>query len=178
MLVKPRPKSDPRRRPLTAHEVDVIVRHIRQDRPLWLAYLLLGWLAIRPGEIRDMKVGQIDLRRGVVTFPASQSKNRRNSVVTIPAGLLDEFRAFDLGKHPESYFLFGSARGRHNADFMPGPNQIGVNSLSTKFRSIIMRLKKQGALQDITGLQFYSLKDTLAIYLLDHGVHETLGRCK
>lgn len=168
--IKPRPKTDPVRRPLTDQEAAVIVAHIRKDRALWLAYLLLGWLAIRPGEIRDLKVGQLDLRRGVVTFPGSQSKNRRNSVVTIPADLIPEFEVFNLNKYPPTYFLFGGAKGRHNSDFLPGPVQIGVNSLSTKFRTLIRRLKKAGALQDITGLQFYSLKDTLAVYLLDNGV--------
>lgn len=168
--IKPRPKTDPVRRPLTDQEAAVIVAHIRKDRALWLAYLLLGWLAIRPGEIRDLKVGQLDLRRGVVTFPGSQSKNRRNSVVTIPADLISEFEAFELEKYPPAYYLFGGAKGRHNSEFLPGPVQIGVNSLSTKFRTLIRRLKKAGALQDITGLQFYSLKDTLAVYLLDNGV--------
>jgi len=169
--IPPRPKSDPIRRPLAPHEVEVIVRQLREDRAIWLAYLLLGWLAIRPGEMRDLKVGQIDLRRGVVMFPPAQSKNRRNSVVTIPESLLSEFQAFELEKYPAGYYLFGGGKGRHNSDFLPGPVQIGVNSLSTKFRSIVRRLKRVGALQDIVGLQFYSLKDTLAIYLLDHGVH-------
>lgn len=168
--MKNRPKTDPVRRPLTDQEAAVIVSHIRKDRALWLAYLLLGWLAIRPGEIRDLKVGQLDLRRGVVTFPGSQSKNRRNSVVTIPADLISEFEAFELENYPPAYYLFGGAKGRHNSEFLPGPVQIGVNSLSTKFRTLIRRLKKAGALQDITGLQFYSLKDTLAVYLLDNGV--------
>lgn len=168
--IKPKPKTDPIRRPLTNYEVEVIVAHIRQDRALWLAYLLLGWLAIRPGEIRDLRVSQIDLGRGVVTFPGSQSKNRRNSLITIPADLLPEFEAYNLGQYPPDYFLFGAARGRHNADFLPGPVRIGINSLSQKFRTLIRRLKKAGALNDITGLQFYSLKDTLALYLLDNGI--------
>lgn len=169
--IKPRPKTDPIRRPLSEQEVQILVRHIREDRALWLAYLLLGWLAIRPGEMRDLRVGQVDLKRGVVTFPGSQSKNRRNSVVTIPAGLLPEFEAFELDKYPARHYLFGAGKGKHNTHLQPGAAQIGVNSLSHKFRTLVRDLHKRGVLQDITGLQLYSLKDTLAIYLIDHGVH-------
>lgn len=60
--IKPRPKSDPIRRPLTADEVEVLVQYLRRDRALWLAYLLLGWLAIRPGEIRELRVGSARVR--------------------------------------------------------------------------------------------------------------------
>ena len=42
--------------------------------------------------------------------------------------------------------------------------------LSGKFKTGLKRLKKEGKLSDITGLQFYSLKDSLAIHLLDNGV--------
>lgn len=131
---------------------------------------MLCYLAIRPGEIRDLRVGSIDLKRGVVRFPSSDSKNNRNSVVTIPAQLIPMLVALKLEEYPDTHYLFGRAKGRHNVDMLPRSEQIGVNTLSQRFRTMLQHLKKTGKLSDITGLQFYSLKDTLAIYLLDSGV--------
>lgn len=166
-----RVEGDPLRRPLAERERVVVAEYIRvHDRPLWLAYLLLGHLAIRPGEIRDLRVGNIDLLRGMVVFPGEQSKNRRASVVTIPEKLIPELQAFGLDKYPERYYVLGKAVGRHNCQFTPGPERIGVNTLASRFREVVRHLYKEGKIQDPRGLSLYSLKDTLAIRLLDAGV--------
>lgn len=169
--VPERVACDPIRRPLSQQEKEVIWNYIQQhDRPLTLAFMLLCYLAIRPGEIRDLRVGAIDLRRGVVRFPGRDSKNNKDSTVTIPAPLLPFFQALQLDQYPPSYFLLGRAKGRHNLHMLPQPERIGVNSLSHKFREVVRLLHRKGVLADIQGIQFYSLKDTLAIYLLDNGV--------
>lgn len=166
-----RVEGDPLRRPLARHEKEVLQKYIRtHDRPLWLAWILLGYLAIRPGEIRDLRVGNIDLRRGVIVFPGEQSKNRRASVVTIPEKIVPELAAFGLDKYSERYYVFGKAVGRHNCQFTPGPERIGGNTLGNRFRQVLLHLHREGKIQDIRGLSLYSLKDTLAIWLLDSGV--------
>lgn len=170
-MVKDRPAADTIRRPLSQDEKQIVAAHIfKYDKPLKLAFILLCYLAIRPGEMRDLRVGAIDLKRGVVRFPASDSKNNRNSVVTIPGPIIPILAELQLEQYPSSYYLFGKAKGRHNVTMLPRPEQIGVNTLSQRFRTLLHLLKKEGKLNDITGLQFYSLKDTLAIYLLDSGV--------
>jgi integrase len=172
--VKNRPKTETRRRPMSEEEKQIVYRHVLGDRALSLAWLLLGYLAIRPKEMRNLKCGAIDLKRGVVRFPAKESKNRRHSVVTIPAGILPALASFELEKQPASYYVFGNDEGRGvgkaNRDLLPGPKRIGVNTLGNKFRTLLRELKREGKLHDITGLSLYSLKDTLAIYLLDQGV--------
>jgi integrase len=166
-----RVEGDPLRRPLAERERLVVAEYIRKhDRPLWLAYLLLGHLAIRPGEIRDLRVGNVDFRRGLVVFPGEQSKNRRTSVVTIPEKLLPELQSFGLDNYPERYYVFGKAQGRHNCQFTPGSERIGANTLSNRFRQVIKHLYREGKIHDPRGLSLYSLKDTLAIRLLDAGV--------
>jgi len=169
--IQDRPVADPMRRPFSQKEQQVVARYLMQhDRPLWLVYLLLGYLAIRPGEIRDLRIRNIDLKKGIVVFSGDQSKNRRNSVVTIPAQIIPHLAAFNLEQYPENYFIFGRAKGRHNRDFLPGPEKVGVNTLSNRFRQVLLRLHREGALQYIKGLSLYSLKDTLALYLLENGV--------
>ena len=68
------------------------------------------------------------------------------------------------------YYLFGKAKGKHNRDLLPMPERVGRNTLSWRFRQAVRTLHRSGALPDIRGIEFYSLKDTLAIYLLDNGV--------
>lgn len=163
-----RPKVDPVRRPMSKREEAIIADMVRQDRALCLAWILLRYLGIRPGEMRDLRCGALDLERGFVVFPGDKSKNNRNSVVTIPDEILPALRAFELHKSPDAYYIFGGGVGNRNQ--LPGPGRIGVNTLSGKFKTGLKRLKKEGKLSDITGLQFYSLKDSLAIHLLDNGV--------
>jgi integrase len=169
--VPERPAGDPLRRPLSPEEKAIVARHIFQnDKALALAFLLLGYLAVRPGEIRGLRVGAIDLKRGVVRFPGADSKNNRDSVVTIPSELIPHFERLKLDQYPQSYYLFGRAKGRYNVQLEPRPERIGVNTLSARFRTIVRTLHQQGQLHNIKGIQFYSLKDSLAIYLLDMGV--------
>lgn len=169
--VKDRPKVDPIRRSLTDVEKKALYRYaFENDLPLALAMMLLGFLAIRPGEMRDLRVSSVDLERGVIRFPADFSKNNRNSVVTIPEEVIPVLRSFNLDKYPGSYYLFGKAKGRHNSHLLPRPERCGKNTLSGRFRVAVRALARQGVIQDTRGVQLYSLKDTLAIFLLDQGV--------
>lgn len=169
--VEERPESDPIRRPLSEDEKKIVANAIfQEDKALTLAFVLLGYMAIRPGEIRDLRVGAIDLKRGVVCFSGEFSKNRHRAYVTIPDEAMPYLKSLGLEKYPARYYLFGQAKGRHNKDFSPGSERIGENTLSGRFRELIRRLHREGALQDIKGIQFYSLKDTLATYLIDSGV--------
>lgn len=169
--VQDRVEGDPLRRPFSEKERKVVAAYLKKhDRPLWLVYLLLGYLAIRPGEIRDLRIHNLDLKRGMVIFPGEQSKNRRNSVVTIPDDIIPELQSYHLDSYPEQYYVFGKAQGRHNCEFRPGPERVGVNTLSGRFRQVLRTLHLEGQLQNIRGLSLYSLKDSLAIYLLEQGV--------
>jgi integrase len=169
--IKNRPAADPIRRSLSESEYSTIMGYFAEhDRTMLLACVLLGTLAIRPGELRDLRCGAFDFERGVVRFGAATSKNNRNSVITIPDDLVELLRSYNLHKQPDSYFVFGRAKGRHNCTLAPADKPIGLNTLYNRFKVAIEQLKAAGQLGDITGIQFYSLKDSLAIYLLDSGV--------
>ena len=72
-----KPAGDPVRRPLTEDEKAVVLAEVMKDPCLSLAFILLGYLGIRPGEIRDLKIQHIDFDRGVIRFPGTQSKNNK-----------------------------------------------------------------------------------------------------
>ena len=166
--VKYRPEQDTIRRPLSEAEEHVIMQAIREDRALYFAYLVQRYLGVRPGEIRNLRVGYFRLDQGMLVFPGRDSKNNRNGTVTIPDQLIPLLRSFGLEKANKTYYCLGSKKGR--VDGLFGPQKIGANTLSEKFRVVVRRLHKSGLLPDITGIQFYSLKDTLAVYMLDNNV--------
>lgn len=166
-----RPEGAPIRRPMSEREFNIYIEYVAaNDRALYLCSILLGFLAIRPGEERDLRVGAIDLDSGLVRFPGSDSKNRADSTVTIPTDILQVLESFGLRKYPEGYYIFGRGKGRHNKHLLPGPERVGENTLSERFRVALGRLKKAGKIHNTKGLQLYSLKDTLALYLLNNGV--------
>ena len=166
--VKYRPEQDTIRRPLSEAEEHVIMQAIREDQALYFAYLVQRYLGVRPGEIRNLRVGYFRLDQGMLVFPGRDSKNNRNSTVTIPDQLVPLLRQFGLERANKTHYCLGGKKGGGNG--MSGPVPMGVNTLSEKFRTVVRRLHKAGLLQDITGIQFYSLKDTLAVYMLDHNV--------
>lgn len=163
-----KPEGDPIRRPLTEDEKALVMEEAMKDSCLKLMFILLGYLGIRPGEMRDLKVNHIDLQKGFIKFPGRQSKNNKNSTVTIPEDLIPVLEEYGFHRYPKNFFVFGGGRGRHNKQLRPGPYQIGVSTLSQKFRTMLKRLVKEGKLHSIEGLCFYSLKDTLALFLLEH----------
>jgi len=170
-LVPERVAGAPKRRPMSPAEFEAYMIYVRKhDLPLYLCSLLLGYLAIRPGEERNLRCGAFDFAAGMVRFPGRDSKNNKDSNITIPEGLVSELESFGFQHYPATYYVFGKAKGRHNVDFKPGPERIGENTMAHRFRCAIAEMKKRGLLHDTTGLQLYSLKDTLALYLLNNGV--------
>lgn len=75
-----------------------------------------------------------------------------------------------LHQFPGNWYVLGRNNDNTNKGLGPKPEMIGKNTLGEKFRKLFRRLKEQGRLNDITGLQFYSLKDTLAVGMLDAGI--------
>ncbi|MCB9333961.1 MAG: phage integrase N-terminal SAM-like domain-containing protein [Lewinellaceae bacterium] len=73
--IQDRPVADPMRRPFSQKEQRVLAKYLMEnDRPLWLVYLLLGYLAIRPGEIRELRIRNIDLKKALWSFPEISQK--------------------------------------------------------------------------------------------------------
>jgi len=165
-----RKEVDTIRRPMSEEEEQVLLRAIAGDRAMLFAYIVQRYLGVRPDETRHLRCGQFRLDEGMLVFPAADGKNGRNNVVTIPDGVVPALRRMDLHRWPATHFVLGTNKLRDNPTFLPRPEMIGENTLSEKFRQTFRRLHREGKLRDITGLTFYSLKDTLAVYMLDNAI--------
>lgn len=168
--IRTRKTIDTKRRPMTEDEEKEIVAAIVDDRAMLFAYIMQRYCGVRPDEIRHLRCSYFRLSEGLLIFPGSDSKNGKNSPVTIPAEIIPILEGMKLHQYPGNWYVLGRNNDNTNKGLAPKPEMIGKNTLGEKFRNLFKALKKQGRLNDITGLQFYSLKDTLAVGMLDSGI--------
>lgn len=162
--IKNAQQTDKKRRSISRHEAQVIIRTARQEDPqLYLGILLQYHCFIRPNELRQILVRHFDLQSGVIRIPASIAKNKRDAIITIPHQLtpiLSE-RLSKMGKH---WYLFGK-------DGDPGPDgPVGANTMGNRHKLLIRDLRERGSLPDIEGISYYSWKDTGATALIQAGI--------
>lgn len=120
----------------------------KTDRPYLLACQFMYYTLIRPIELSQLKVGDINFEYHTVFVSAAISKNRHDGVVTIPNALMKSIEELRIADYPKDFYLFGN-------NFLPSPKAIRRPILFAK-RWIIVR--KELGFPDY--YQFYSLKDT------------------
>jgi integrase/recombinase XerD len=135
----------------------ILIHYIRQnDKVLFLGILLLYFTFIRPAEMRRLKIKDIDLKRRMIAMDGEQTKNRRIAIKTIPDAMIDLLtECMDaLKDYPGNYLIFGQ-------NLKPHPTKsAGRNTLNNKHKKIMRSLFEKGIIDDITGISFYSWKDT------------------
>lgn len=153
----PRPKKSFAARPIPEKLLLELTKELKKDTQLWLAICFEFYTFIRPEELRNLKLENIDFSRWTITIPSEISKNKKTQTIGIPdsfKGVLDSYR---LETFPDNWFVFSKG-------WMPGPTRLGQNTLATRFRVIRDRL---GVSQKY---KLYSFKHTGAIMLADAGV--------
>jgi integrase len=134
----------------------------KQDKGLFLAVSLCYYCALRRSELIELKIRDIDLKKGIITLDGTDTKNKDLARITMPKYLLAYLREIRITKYPADYFLFGS-------DLQPNVLKCGVNVFTRKHRYVMDELKKYKILQDIEGKTFYSWKDTAAADMISAG---------
>jgi integrase len=132
----------------------------KEDPQLALACRFEYYCGLRPGyEVRLMKVGDIDFRRGYgkVRITLENAKMSRRREVTIPDVFLDYLLdVWKLDKYSSDYYVIG----KYN---QPGEKHLGKNNLRYRFNAFRDRLKLP------YDNKFYSFKHTGAITLAEQG---------
>ncbi|MDR2841105.1 MAG: tyrosine-type recombinase/integrase [Paludibacter sp.] len=128
----------------------------RANPYLWLACQIQYYCAIRPGELRTLKIGNIDLQRKTIRVSAPDAKNQTTEMVDIPDVLVTEFSRFGLEKYNQDFYLFG----RYG---VPSATPTGKNTMRNRFNEF----RKQAGLPE--NKKFYSWKHTGAIILIQNG---------
>ncbi len=131
-----RNEKDQSARPMSDKDLKAFVACMKQDDPvLLLAFKFEYYCYLRPGkEVRKLKVGDIDLARGVINVERFRVKTNRPKFPTIPTVFLNELRnLYRLQDYPRDFYLFGQ-------NYQPGPVHIGKNNLRFRFNRIRKKL--------------------------------------
>ena len=148
-------KEDKNIRKFTDQEDWVVYNAIKDYNDfLYLAVLNLNFALIRPAEMRKLRVGDFDLKKGKIKMAGRNSKNHSDvKYLTIPPDVLPHYRRI-LGKYHSHYYVFG-------AGFKPHPRRkCGKNEINRRHRKVLEKLHANNQLVNIEGLSFYSWKYT------------------
>ncbi len=101
------------------------------DTQMYLAIQMMFNCFIRPGELRKLRIWDIDFSNGSIRIPADVSKVGKQRVVVIPDHLLAKLKNVIQGRYPEEYYII-SKKGE------PWIRGVGRNYLYNRF----VRIKK------------------------------------
>lgn len=160
--IKPERVGEKVRRPFTDQERRTVAAEIeRTDYWMFRGVLLQFFCYVRPVELLRLRFKNFDLGRGMVTVESSEAKTWKKRVVTIPKSILHYFTDGIFDKHPTNYYLFGRKQiGPRSWSLEPATTQISECRMYKRHRRVLERLRDAGKLGDITGLHWYSWKDT------------------
>ena len=154
-----------KRRVFSSAETSIICNFLKdKDNGLLLAISLCYYCALRPAELRRLKIEDIDLRTGMITLDGRQTKNKNLACITMPNHLIDFLKEIRINKYPLEYFVFGTG-------LRPMTVPCGANAISDRHRAVLKQLAEYKLLTDIKDKTFYSWKDTAARDMIEEGIN-------
>lgn len=154
--IKSKPKVQKKREPLTA-EVKKCIKELRdKDFHFFTCCMLTYFCLIRRTELTKLKVSDVRLSESRIILDGSITKNRKTDSITIPDVFLP-ILAQHLATANNSDYLFGK-------DFKPGKVQLNPKKISDTW------IKYRKKYKFDSKFQFYSLKDTGIMDLLNSGI--------
>ncbi len=173
-------REEKTRRPYSTEEKAVVLAEIYiKDYWLFVLVLLHRLTLLRRTECYRLRFSNFNLEEGYIYLPKTSTKNGKVGVVTIPDTLRDFLADPRFSKNPGNYLLFGAGCYPHPA------KNAGDTSFKERHRRLLLELKREGKLADITGLSLYSWKDTgmtefakilRPIELRDHARHSSIDQ--
>lgn len=137
-------------RPLTQEEIDVMLESFRTgERPGMLIVCgLIYYCALRPEEISQLKVHQVDAVKGMIRVTSAGTKDHTAEWITVPEQFMPALLAHIGMARPTEYVM--------SKDFLPGAKRWLPVRYSEEWRRHRTRL---GLPDDV---RLYALKDTAA----------------
>jgi len=150
------PEQETDKRPFFNEESERYFKYVQKfDYDFYVISLYCYYLALRPAEICRLKISDFWLGKGIVVVQGSQSKNKKKRIIPIAKPLLEILKEY-FKRYPPGYFICSK-------NLKPGDIFEHSTRIAEKFRDIANQLKIP------TEVKFYSLKDTAADRLLEHG---------
>ena len=158
---------------------------IENDPEMWLFVQFMYYCFIRPGELRLLTVGAIDLDEGTILIDAKISKNKKSEYVIIPPAFLQYLA--DTGitdcKHSDYVFSPGSHPGTepYSKDVFNRRHKVVTKKFGYNVRYTLYSWKHTGAVDAIrAGVKIKELQlqlrhkdlQTTDIYLRSIGIND------
>lgn len=136
----------------------ILITYMRQHDPqLWLLCQMEYYCAIRPNELRQLRVKDIDFEHRTIRVPCTISKNRLTEYVNMPAQLYDVLVKSGFDKLNPEWYVF-------SCDGQPGNKMLGKNNFRFRFDRIRNRLGISAK------YKLYSFKHTGGVELVNAGI--------
>lgn len=158
--LKPLPKEKKRRILIDPQTRARMAEYLETVCPQMLTVCMLVYSsAMRPKEIANIQVRDIDLRRRCIVVRDDVAKNRKSRCASLTPALVARLEPFS--GLPGHYYLFGS-----NQQIRPGEKRVALSNFRKKWD------KLREVLQMPQEMQLYSLRDTGITDLLHAGVDQ------
>lgn len=129
----------------------------RHDPQLWLFCQMEYYCAIRPNELRQLRIGDVDLEKQIIRIPSSIAKNKTTEYVNIPVQMEKALRELGIERMDKDWLLFSSYG-------QPGVGMYGRNTMSYRFNRIRDKLGISSE------YKLYSFKHSGGVELVNSGV--------
>lgn len=150
------PETETSKRPFTDQELEAYMTHVKKyDQHFYIISLYIYYCGLRPAEVCRLRVGDINLNKGLIYISGTESKNKKVGVIPV----VDDFKNIlnnYLNKYPNEYYICGKG-------LQPGPQFTYPTRIAEKFRAIAEYLNIS---KDV---KIYALKDTAADKLIEAG---------
>lgn len=160
-VIKPALEEEKSRRKFTVEESRIVAQEAQKTN-YWLfrGILLQYYCYVRPVELTRLRFRDFDLAAGTVSVQVNKGKPHRR-LATIPTSVMHYFRDGKFDQFPVNYHVFGIVeKGDHQFEMSPSTKPCGDDRPYQHHQKLLKRLKKEGKLKDISGLTWYSWKDT------------------
>lgn len=133
--IKKLPEQSGKNFPFSKMQVAAIKKEmLKSDPDLWKFVKCIYHLFVRPVELMQVRIRDIDFRTNQVIIHSSVGKNKRQLPVEIPKSFIKEFKSWKIEKHPEDWFLFGYK-------LKPGPKEYHTNRVTERHTAILRKCK-------------------------------------
>jgi integrase len=132
----------------TQKEKELIQVHLKEHYPDFYTFLAFETLAgLRPQELLNIKIADIDLLNQRIVLPYSKGKNDSTRFVPLPNSLMIYFHNMEIERYPNNYFIF-------SIGFLPGSKCMGNGRADYATRAWKKSVKEELALN----VSLYSFK--------------------
>lgn len=146
--IKTLKEEDKKRTAISAEHLQRINKYLSKNNPYFLLACRMEYYTfIRPGELINIRLRDINLKDQKILVASNISKNRRDGMVGLNDEIVKQMLELDIFSHDSNDYLFSTG-------FKPGKKKITTRILRNGF------YKMRSALKLPKTYMFYSLKDS------------------